>query len=169
MNLREALLLEHSKAQADKIIAYIGDDATKFAAIMDLFLHDDYRVVQRASWVVNHCAINYPALIAPYWAEIFENVQKSGIHDAVKRNTVRLLQFITIPEEYHGIAIEICFQYLQSQSEPIAVKAFAMTVIHNHLPLYPELKTEFRACVEHQLPYQSPGFKNRAKKLLAKL
>ena len=48
MNLREALLKEHSKVQTMRIVEYVGDDKERFAQLMDLFLNDVYRVSQRA-------------------------------------------------------------------------------------------------------------------------
>jgi len=37
MDIREALLVEHSKAQCKKIVDYIGADKKKFAEFMRLF------------------------------------------------------------------------------------------------------------------------------------
>lgn len=169
MNIKTALLVEHSKAQTDKIADYIGNDSEKFAELVELFLANEYRVTQRAAAVLNVCGETYPELIAPYWEKLLKNLSKPHLHDAIKRNTMRLLQFTKLDESLHGLAIDICFQYLQSQQEAIAIKVFAMTVLANFLPLYPELKAEFKIEVERQYPYQSSGFKNRASKLLAKL
>ena len=37
MNIRDALLEVHSKAQAEKICDYVGDDPERFAELMRLF------------------------------------------------------------------------------------------------------------------------------------
>lgn len=169
MDIKTALLVEHSKAQTDKIATYIGADSEKFAELVELFLANEYTVTQRAAAVLNVCGEKHSALIAPYWEVLLHNLSKPNLHDAVKRNTMRLLQFTQLEESLYGLAIDICFQYLQSQQEAIAIKVFAMTVLANFLPLYPELKGEFKMEVERQYPYQSTGFKNRASKLLAKL
>ncbi len=47
--IKTLLLAEHSKAQTDKILAYIGNDSARFDELMQLFFHDEYRVVQRAA------------------------------------------------------------------------------------------------------------------------
>ena len=41
MDLREMILKEHSKKQADKIIRWIGEDQKKFDALVKLFLGDE--------------------------------------------------------------------------------------------------------------------------------
>ena len=52
MNLREALLKEHSKKQMLKIVKYIGNDQQRFDELMKLFLESEYRITQRAAWPV---------------------------------------------------------------------------------------------------------------------
>jgi hypothetical protein len=41
MNIKEALLQEHSKAQMQKIVAYIGNDKKRFAELITLMLTAD--------------------------------------------------------------------------------------------------------------------------------
>ena len=59
MDIKAALLEEHSKAQALRIVKYIGTDQKRFDTLMNLFYKEEYRVVQRAAWVVSHCAEKY--------------------------------------------------------------------------------------------------------------
>jgi hypothetical protein len=49
MNLREEILKEHSKAQSNKIVSWIGNSQKKFDELFNLFLNDEYRVTQRAA------------------------------------------------------------------------------------------------------------------------
>ncbi len=168
MNLRTELLKEHSKTQAVRIADYIGSDSDKFALLMQLFLSDDYRVTQRASWVVSHCADRYPHLIQPYLSQLIANL-RNNVHVAVRRNTVRILQDISIPDQLIGETADICFQFLESRDEPVAVKVFAMTILGNICDKIPELKNELALIIEDQLPYASAGYKSRAKKVLKKI
>jgi hypothetical protein len=54
MDIKQALMKEHSKAQMLKIVAYIGDDKKKFAELMTLMLTAEYRVAQRAAYSVSY-------------------------------------------------------------------------------------------------------------------
>ena len=54
MKLREEILKEHSKAQCTKIVKWVGSNQQRFDELFDLFLNDEYRVVQRAAWPVSY-------------------------------------------------------------------------------------------------------------------
>lgn len=166
MNIKTALLKEHSKKQCAAIVKFIGKDQKKFDELFDLFLHDEYRVVQRAGWPISYCVEKYPDLIKKHFAKLLKNVEKKGIHDAVKRNTVRLLQYVEIPEKFHGQVMGLCFRYISSPAEPVAVKAFSITVLQNLAKQYPEIINEIKLVIEERWNYETVAFKTRAKKLL---
>ncbi len=166
MNLRTEILKEHSKAQCTKIVKWVGNSQQRFDEIFDLFLNDEYRVVQRAAWPVSYCVIAHPVLITKNWKKLINNLRKPNLHDAVKRNSIRLMQDIDIPEKYHGEVMGICFKYLESPTEPLAVKVFSMTVLGNLAKKYPGIIPELKLIIEDQLPHQTAGFKSRAKKVL---
>lgn len=166
MKLREEILKEHSKAQCNKIVRWVGNDQKKFDELFGLFISDEYRVTQRAGWPLSYSAIAHPVLINKNLAKLIHHLKNAELHNAVKRNSVRLLQYITIPEEFHGEVMEICFRYLQSPAEPVAVKAFSLTVLGNLSKLYPEILPEIKLLIAEQLPHQTAAFRSRAKKLL---
>lgn len=62
--------------------------------------------------------------------------------------------------------MNICFAYLESPAEALAIKVFSMTVLGNLAKLYPEIIPELKLLIEDQLPYQTAGFKSRGKKVL---
>ena len=169
MDLRKQLLKTHSKENTALIVEYVGTDAKRFDALMKLFLYDEYRVIQRAAWVVGNLCKAHAALATPYLPEMVEHLKKPGIHDAVKRNTLRFMQDIDMPESLWGELAEICFQYLTSMEEAVAIKVFAMTVLFNIVKEVPELKEELQYAIEDQLPYGSAGFKSRGNKILKAL
>jgi hypothetical protein len=97
---------------------------------------------------------------------MIRRMQEPGVHYAVKRNVVRILQFIEIPHTLIGEVTKICFDYLASPNEPIAVRVFSMTVLANVAQKEPDLKNELRLVIEQQLVYGSMGFCSRAKKVM---
>jgi len=139
MNIREALSEEHSKAQCKKIVDYIGDDKKKFAELMKAFFAGEYRITQRAAWPMSYCVREHPELIIPYFEKLFGMLQKPGVHNAVIRNITRLLQHVQIPRRYHGKIMTTCFDYIASETAPIAVKAFSLTVLNNLSNDYPDI------------------------------
>lgn len=100
MALRDEILKEHSKAQCTKIVKWVGSQQQRFDELFSLFLNDEYRVVQRAAWPVSNTAMLHPTFINKHWKKLIKNLQKRNLHDAVKRNTIRLLQDIEVPKKY---------------------------------------------------------------------
>ncbi|MFZ5972656.1 MAG: hypothetical protein ACOYXA_13800 [Bacteroidota bacterium] len=168
MNLVKIIEAEHSAAQRDRIVRYVGHDADRFRELVNVFLAGPYRVTQRASWPQSVCVQNHPHLMLPHLKTLLLQLQKPRQHNAVKRNIVRLLQFVDIPERLQGLTVQLCFNLLQDGREPVAIRVFAMTVLANLAENLPELKNELIPFIEDQLPYQSAGFVSRGRKLLAK-
>lgn len=169
MNLRAEILKEHSKQQTNRIIKWIGKDQKKFDELVSLFLKGEYRVTQRAGWPLSNIAIEHPALISKHLKKLLLNMQQPGLHNAVLRNTLRLLQFVKIPKSLQGHAAETCFQLFTDKKQPVAVHVFSMSVLGNLCMDYPELKQELKLCIEEQLPYASAGFRSRARKVMKQI
>lgn len=169
MNLRTTILAEHSKNNCDKIVSWIGSNQDRFDELVHLFLHDEYRVVQRAAWPLSEIVLKYPGLVIKHLANILKNLKKTGIHEAVKRNTIRLLQDMDIPEKFHGEIMNLCFDYLTSPNEKPAVKAFSLTVLDNLSKQYPEIKQELKTIIEDRWDLETAAFHSRARKILKRL
>src|SRR3954467_14755919 len=119
MNLRDEILAEHSKEQARRIVAWIGTDKSRFAELMRLFLADVYRVPQRAGWPLGDAVKLHPELIQPYFPQLLKQIERDDVHVAVKRNIVRLLQFVEIPKRYAGRFFDVCYGLLDDPKEPV--------------------------------------------------
>ncbi|MBI2730210.1 MAG: hypothetical protein HYX40_05575 [Sphingobacteriales bacterium] len=168
MKLREQLLKEHTKANCLRIVKWVGDDQKRFDELFALFMGDEYRVIQRAAWPVSYCVIDHPKLIIKHFKRLIGNLKKPNLHTAVKRNSIRLLQDIVIPEKYEGDIMNICFNYIAEPTEAVAVKAFSIRVIENLSKKYPEILQELKTIIEDRWDYETPAFKSRAKKILVK-
>ena len=166
MNLREAILAEHSKATCDRIVNWVGNSQRNFDELFNLFLNSEYRVNQRAAWPLSNCVIARPSFISKHFAKLLNNLQRPHLHDSVKRNTVRLLQYIDIPKKFHGKVMDICFRYVSSADEPVAVKAFSLSILQNLSKQYPEIKNEIRLIIEERWQHETAAFHSRARKFL---
>ncbi|MCW3465449.1 hypothetical protein [Chitinophaga nivalis] len=168
MELRTAILTEHSRAQSLQIAAWIGNNPQRVDALIQLLLHDEYRVVQRAAWIASFVAEKYPALILPHLPAMVARMEAEDIPVAVKRNVLRILQFLPVPAALHGAVMNTCFIFLEDPAEAVAVKVFSMTVLANLATTYPEIKNEIRLLITDQLEHNpSAGFRSRAKKVMA--
>jgi hypothetical protein len=169
MDIRQALLKEHSKKQAALIQEYISNDPDRFNELFNLFMDESYRISQRASWPLNLCVEQHPELIHPHFKKLLKKLKSPGLPNAVKRNTLRMLQFVTIPKNALSETYTLCLELLQNVKEPIAVRVFAMTVAAHIALKIPELKRELLLAIEQQLPHASAGMMSRSKKILKHL
>ena len=166
MDLKKQILKEHSKEQCKKIVDWVGNDKKKFNELFHLFLSGEYRVTQRSAWPLSYCVIEHPHFMVDHFEELLGNLKKPGLHDSIKRNTVRLLQAVNIPAKHEGGVMEICFKYLESPKEAVAIKAFSLTVLEKLAKKYPALVPEIKLIIEEQLPHQSAAFISRAKEFM---
>jgi len=169
MNIKDEILKEHSKAQCNKIVKWVGHSQQRFDELFHLFLTGEYRVTQRAAWPISYCVEMHPAFIKKNFTKLISNLQRPNRHNAVKRNTVRLLQYVDIPKKLQGRVMDICFGYVASPEEAVAVKAFSLTVLGNLAKLYPDIIPEIKLLIEEQLPNQTAAFKSRAKHFLTEI
>ncbi len=169
MNLLAELLKEHSKAQTEKIAEAVCADDKLYAELIHIFLTGERRPVQRAAWVLSSAGERYPEPILPHLAPIINRMSEPGVHEGVKRHVIRLLQFITIPEDLHGMVMNVCFDMLANPAEAVAVRCCAMTVLHGLSQQYPDIRGELITIIQNELEHEStPAFRARAKQVLRK-
>ncbi|SKA46219.1 hypothetical protein SAMN04488128_107226 [Chitinophaga eiseniae] len=170
MELRKEILAASYKEQVLAIAGWVGNDAKRFAKLMQLFLEDEYRVVQRSAWIISLVADKHPELLTPHLPEMVARMETGGLPSAVKRNVLRVLQDMTLPPDLHGPVMNACFQYLEDPKEMIAIKAFSMTVLSNLAVAYPDIKNEIRILLEDLLEHDpSPGIRSRAQKVMKRI
>ncbi len=157
MDIKEALLQEHSKRQTIAIANYIGNNSTRFNVLMKLVLGNEPLLVQRGYWVLGYCAEAHPELFKNHIKSLIEHLSKVGIHDAVKRNTLKVFQFVDVPDKLLGAVVDICFGYLYSASEAIAVKGLSINLLVDTCVRYPELKEELLPLLHELSTHDAPA------------
>lgn len=169
MDIRDSLLRDNSKENIEAIAAWVGASEERMQQLVDIFLHDEYRVVQIAAHVIGKVGDDHPELILKYVDQLVKRMQDKEVHIAVKRNVVRVLQYIDIPEYLQGEVMNTCFDFLADPNEAVAVRVFSMTVLDNLSKHYPEIRQELVAIIEDQLEQGcTAAFKARAKTILRK-
>jgi hypothetical protein len=166
MDIREAVLDEHSKRQTEIIVACIGEDPQRFRELIKVFFGGPYRVTQRAAWPLSVVAEKRPELLKPHLNKLIDQLPKSDAHPAVKRNIVRLLQFVEIPKRLQGKVYSHCLDLIADPREPIAVKAFSLTVAERIARTQPFLFDELRMVAAPLAKNASPGLKVRLRSIL---
>ncbi|WP_020569652.1 hypothetical protein [Neolewinella persica] len=172
MNYRDQLLSEHSRANADLVLNHVLKDRQRVANLMDVFLSDEYRAVQRSAMVVGDLGRLRPAWLQP-WHKHMILAAKEPEHDSVVRNVMRYfseLPLEQVGEDDQGALLELAFRLTESPLQAVAIRVFSMTVAANFCQLYPELKEELRGIIELSLAEgATAGFRSRGNKILRKL
>ena len=173
MDIFHQLENTHSKENSLKILAYIGTDKVKFDELMDCFFRGtkDYRVPQRAAHVVSLSFDKHPELIKPYIPKLIQFLLKNELKKGLKRNILRIIQHVELPEKDRGALYEKLCESLIRPEEEIAVRAFSMTVLYKLTQFYPELKPELLSTIEYVLdePSCSPGIRSRGNAVMKAL
>jgi hypothetical protein len=118
---------------------------------------------------LSYCVINNPPFIQKHFSNLVKNLGKPNAGDSVKRNTVRLLQHISIPKQFHGEIMSICFNFISDPQEKVAVKAFSLSILQNLCRQYPEIRQEIKTIIEDRWDYETAAFRSRARKILKEL
>ena len=133
---------------------------------MTCFMANEYRLAQRAAWSVTWATKNNPEIIKPYIKDLVKQIQRKDVHPAVIRNSVRILEKINIPEEFHGEVMNACFVFIETPATPAAIKAFSLTTLFNLSKHYPEIKSELKMIIEERWDTETAAFRSRGRKIL---
>ena len=152
-----------------QLVDYVGVNIRLFKVLINTYIRGPYRITQRLAGPLNQIAIKRPDLLKPHFRQLAAALEDPSASTALKRNTIRLFQFVPIPASRHGQILDIAFRFLQDKRESIAVKVFSMSVVEALSVNKPELCQELRIIIEDQLPYSGPAFRSRATKILKRL
>jgi hypothetical protein len=166
MDFRKLLAEGHSKATTTIIVEEVSRSSKKMEELMACFIDGPVQITQRAAWPISFIAQRKPELVTKYIPLFIELLNTPNKHNSINRNILRTFQFVTLPEEHEGNVLEVCFKLLNANKEPIAVKAFSMTVIFNLTKKYPDIIPELKASIDTLMPNASAGIKSRGKKIL---
>lgn len=168
MNLKNALEKANSRQSTDAIIRWVGKDPARFGQLVEHLLGGVTGIQVRAAWPLSYCVEQHPELALPHLSRLVGQLRKPGLHDAVKRSIVRLLQYVDVPRRLQGAVANACFAFVADPGEAPAIRAFSMTVSDNLARSNPDLQRELRLILEEQLPFATPAFASRAKKILSR-
>ena len=171
MNIREELLKYQvqSRENALRIASFAASAESDFKELINCFLSDDRRLAQRAAWCVSWSAGKKPEMIQPYLHSLVNQLGRTDVHDAVIRNSLRILKDADIPEEHHGKILSACFDYIQKRETPVAVKAFSLHILYNFIKIYPDIKNELKLIILENIDYETAAYKSIGKKILNRI
>jgi hypothetical protein len=166
--IEEMLSTETSRRNTDLIADLIYQKPQLFDEFVAVYLRDEEPVSRRAAWVIDTVSQTMPELLLPYIPVIIEKLPTFS-HDALKRHSVRMLSRSPLPSGQLGPLASICFTWLTSAREPVAVKVWCMDILYRITLYEPDLKKELAESIEWRMEEETEGFRNRGRKILKKL
>ncbi len=160
------LAQSRSKKHTLKVTAWLLKNPMEFEVLITLMADKDLFIAQNAAWVMSDAVKINKQLVKPHFEQL-HNIIINTKTDGIKRNILRVWQWVQIPENMQYNVADICLQYLQNHKETVAVKAFSLTVLQNMMVYIPELKEEILFEIEKQLPNSTAAFQHRAKAFIA--
>jgi hypothetical protein len=167
-SLEELLMLESSRRNTDLVADLILKKPELFDQLFCIFMQDEGPVSWKAAWVMDVASEKQPRLLKPYIGKIVSHLEKCS-QDSTKRESLRMLARSPLPEEQLGLLITLCFDWLTSSKESVAVKMFSMEILYRISQQEPEMKKELADSIEWRMQEETPGFRAHGKKLLKQL
>lgn len=166
MNLKDLLTNSVLLLKKEEIASIIGPEPEHFRKLFEHSFSREMPICWRATWLMDYLAETHPWLADDYIEKIWSEIPKE--HPVgVTRSALRLLCRYPIPEDFQGIATDLCLDWLSREAVPVAIKVYSMELLLKIARLYPELSNEFIAIIEEQVPHGSAGYKSRARHMIA--
>lgn len=168
MELADLVLRDQSRANTDEIIRIVMARPELFEELWKLMLLNKDPLSRRAAWAADYCAEQNPGFISGKIEELAGNVV-SFKSDGLKRHSLRMLSRSSLPVENLGVIADVCFNWLQSTAESVAVKMYSMLILSRIAETIPEISRELYEIIEIQMAEGTPGFRNFGNKIMKKL
>jgi len=139
-----------------------------FDELVQIYFKNEEPVSMRAAWIVDTITEELPKLLLPWLETICRKLPQFG-HDGLKRHSLRMLVRSPLPPAQIGPLTNICFKWLISPKESVAVKVYTMEILYRISQTEPDLKKELADSIEWRMEEETPGFRNRGLKILKKL
>jgi hypothetical protein len=167
-SLEELLMVENSRRNTDVVAALVFKRPELFVELVSIYLKNEEPVSRRAVWVVDTVAEKLPDLVLPYLDHICEMLPEF-CHDGLKRNTLRILVRSPLPENQLGPLASLCFDWLTSPGESVAVKVYCMEILYRISQTEKDLKKELADSISWRIDEETPGFRAHGIRILKKL
>lgn len=167
--LKSMLSSETSRRNTDMVVNLVIQDPKLFEALFSIYMSNEEPFSRRAAWVIDTITEDRPGMLLPFRDKMIHMLTQFR-HDGLKRHTLRMLNRTPLPGESEiGFLITICFDWLVSARESIAVKVTCMDLLYRISLSEPDIRKELTDSIEWRLEEESAGFRSHAKKVLKKL
>lgn len=166
MLLREEILNDRSKENVMKAARYACSSVKRFSELVDCVVSKEKRLPELASWCLGWAVKLKPLMVLPHLETVVAQMENEATSETVKRNMLRILEDVDIPESFHGRVMNACFRFVEDPATAVAIKAFSLTVLSNLSRHYPDILPELKLLIEERMPHETAAFRSRGRKIL---
>jgi hypothetical protein len=166
--LEDLLMVESSRRNTDLVVDLVLKKPELFDQLFTIFIKDDGPVAWKAGWVMDIASEKQPAMLDPFIGKIVAHLEKFS-QESTRREALRMLARSHLPDEQLGVLITLCFDWLTSSKEKVAVKMFSMEILYRISQQEPEMKKELADSIEWRMDEETPGFRAHGRKILKRL
>ena len=166
--IEEFLLNSLSKVSTMQAAKAWMDNKEIYGILWKIINENKKFVSWRAAWLFEHMAFEKPNKSISFLDDIINSLPYFK-YNGQKRHMLKVIQLYEFSEEQKGKLLNICFGFLMSKNEPVAVKMHSINILYKISLSLPDIKPELVSSIKYNLPDATSGFKNAAKKILVKI
>lgn len=157
------VLADSLRNTADSGVLLIEKNKELFDVLYKLSFSAPYPYSMRSARILQLYCEKHPHDFDPYLQEITEKIKNSAI-GGIKRNYLKIIyEFSGIENiEDPGLLVDICFKWLLSPSEDLAVRYYCLEILNKMVHLEPLLKNEFLASLDLVIKTDNTSIRSRA-------
>ena len=161
---------DSSRALSLLTASMVYDEPSLFSVFIDLALLDEKHYAERASRVICFCSHSFPELFKPHSSRVIAAL-KNLTNEGAMRNFLKTLAEVPVKltKRDKSILLNQCFDYLVTNSYPVAVQVFSMQILYNLSGEIPEIGEELYRILEEKLPDASAGYRSRARRIIRQM
>jgi hypothetical protein len=166
MYLHKEILNNRSKENVMKAARYACSSTKRFSELVDCVVSNEKRLPELASWCLGWAVKLKPLMVLPHLETVVAQMENEAANETVKRNMLRILEDVDIPENFHGRVMNACFRFVEDPATAVAIKAFSLTILSNLSRHYPDILPELKLLIEARMPHETAAFRSRGRKIL---
>jgi hypothetical protein len=168
MTIEELLTLEQSRRNVDQVISIVKNNPEFFDTLWLIFVSNREPESRRAAWAIDILNEDLSFLTNIHLETLIDLLPEFR-HNGLKRHALRILERNVLPRKNKGQLVSICFNLLESNKSPVAVKMFSIKILARVAMQEPDLIRELIEIIEIQMNDSTPGFRSIGGKIIRQL
>ncbi|MDL2262860.1 hypothetical protein LJC11_05105, partial [Bacteroidales bacterium OttesenSCG-928-I21] len=141
------------------------ENPENFEELYQLIFSENAKVAWRAAWVLEKSQLKHSEIFTDKITEIISSLPHFK-HDGSKRCLLLIIMRSPLPDPIPVDLINICFDWMMSAKESVAVQVNSMKILDKICEQEPDLRHEMNMCLSGDLSDYSKGFQTTAKNIL---